>query len=229
MGRGFNKAKNKLKMQNLKCCWKEIERLQAENKALKEDPTSVVGQFINEFNEVIGQNQRLSALTCAMITKHGVMGPKEKLQVKITRDEIEVYRGKRLQVKIETNDDNIKFEDATEYFFSFEALEKEPEAPANMTPPCKDENCPLPKEPMHYHTPQGILVATPEGRAVPMQEPLECHDPNCTLPKDFKHSHTTPVDAPPAEEASAAAPADQVENTVNQVENSPAPEAVEAS
>lgn len=150
MGRGLFKAKNKLKMQNLRYCWAEIERLAAENKALKEDPTSIVGKFLNEFNEVIGQNQRLSALSCAMITKFGG----EPQAVSITRDEIEVFRGKRLQVKIATPEGVEKFEDSPEYIFTFVAIDKDaPNAPEAHDPmvECTDPACTLPKDFKHTH------------------------------------------------------------------------------
>lgn len=136
MGRGRNKAKNALKMQSIIWLRREYERLTAENNALKGDPTSVIGKFINEFNDVVNQNQRLSSLACAMIAKFGednsvTTGEGEaavtvtKRRVEITRDAIEVFRGKRLQVQIETPDGVEKFDEADKYFFSYNALTPE--------------------------------------------------------------------------------------------------------
>lgn len=168
MGRGILKAKKNWKLRNQKQLIAEIERLSAENKALKEDPQSVVGKFINEFNEVVNQNQRLSALTCAMIEKYGEPGAQENSEKKgvvITRDEIENFRGKRLQVKIETpksEGEDVKFEEAKSYIFSYDAFTKE-ETDAQA-------------------------AAEAAARAAEAEIP-ECTDPNCTLPKDLKHRH----------------------------------------
>jgi hypothetical protein len=120
MGRGILKQKKSLKRFYLSQMIKENERLNAELKAIKEDPTSVVGHFIGDFNEVIGQNQRLSALVCALLEQKGG-------KVVVTREEIEVFRGKRLRVNIENLEDGTKFEDAKEYTFTYKAITKEEE------------------------------------------------------------------------------------------------------
>lgn len=166
MGRGILKRKKQLKFMYLNQAMKEVERLTAENKALKEDPQSIVGKFIGEFNDVVNQNQRLSALTCAMIEKYGEPGAQEtseKKGVVITRDEIEAFRGKRLQVKIETpksEGEDVKFDEAKSYIFSYDAFTKE-EADA-----------------------QAAAVAAAQAA----DQTPECTDPNCNLPKDLKHT-----------------------------------------
>ena len=160
MGRGFLKRKNKIKREYLGNAIKEIERLTAENKALKEDPESIIGQFIGQFNDVVSQNQRLSTLACAMIEKNGG-------KVQISRDQIEVFRGKRLSINIETPEGSAaeNLETAAEYVFTYKATEASP-APVTMTPT--------------------------EGTVTPVEIP-PCTDPNCALPKDLKHTHSAPL------------------------------------
>lgn len=174
MGRGILKQKKSLKRFYLSQMIKENERLNAELKAIKEDPTSVVGHFIGQFNEVIGQNQRLSALVCALLEQKGG-------KVVVTREEIEVFRGKRLRVNIENLEDGTKFEDAKEYTFTYKAITKEEEEAEKVA----------------------------EAAAAAAQAAPECTDPNCTLPKDLKHTHPTPVpaeEAAPTTEAPVEAP-----------------------
>jgi len=55
MGKGILKRKNTIKKMYLSQMIKEVERLSAENKALK-----------GQFNEVVSQNQRLSTLACGL-------------------------------------------------------------------------------------------------------------------------------------------------------------------
>jgi hypothetical protein len=178
MGKGFARRKKTIKTMFIGQMVKEVERLRAENKALKEDPNSVVGKFIGQFNDVVDQNQRLSALSCAMIRKQGD-------SVKITREEIEFFTGKRLRVNVNTEGE-VDLKDATEYIFSYTATTKEEEEAAKKAATvtlttCTDPNCTLPKDLVHTHDtpvlPDGELkitngetpvveVAVPESPAV---------------------------------------------------------------
>ena len=168
MGKGFARRKKTIKTMFIGQMVKEVERLRAENKALKEDPDSVVGKFIGQFNDVVDQNQRLSALSCAMIRKQGD-------SVKVTREEIEFFTGKRLRVNVNTEGD-VDLKDATEYIFSFTATTKEEEEAAKKaaeTVACTDPNCTLPKDLVHTHdapvVPDGELKIT-NGEAVAVPE-----------------------------------------------------------
>jgi len=154
MGKGILKRKNTIKKMYLSQMIKEVERLSAENKALKEDPTSVIGKFIGQFNEVVSQNQRLSTLACAMIDLQGG-------SVKVTRDQIEIFRGKRLSIEINTPEGNAEnLDTATEYVFSFKAVDATaptgPSATPIEIPPCTDPECKLPKDLVHTHSVQPV-------------------------------------------------------------------------
>jgi hypothetical protein len=184
MGRGILKKKKSLKMMYLGQVVKELSRVQAELKAIKEDPQSVVGNFIGQFNETINQNQRLSALACALITQDGG-------SAKVTREEIEVFRSKRLRIHIATPEDEgeVKFEDAKSYLFTFTATTKEEDEAAE--------------------------AAAKAAAADPANIP-ECTDPDCTLPKDLKHKHPTPVPVPiPPGELTLTSNADELTPTSN--------------
>jgi hypothetical protein len=159
--KGYVTQKNAIKRQYLSQMIKEVERLTAENKALKEDPTSVVGKFIGQFNDVVSQNQKLSTLACAIINLSGG-------KIQVTRDQIEVFKGKRLSIEIQTPDGSVEnLDKATEYVFTFKATEVQNEqapAPAEL-PPCTDPNCTLPKDLKHTHS----APLTP-GETVPVPD-----------------------------------------------------------
>src|SRR5271167_1079604 len=97
MGRGYIKQKNKLKMEFNSQLRKMVDELQKENEALKNDPQSVVGQFVGQFRELYGQNQRLSTLAASLIKKLGET-------VVMTRDDMEQYKNKRINIKWEIPD-----------------------------------------------------------------------------------------------------------------------------
>jgi hypothetical protein len=172
MGRGILKRKNTIKKMYLSQMIKEVERLTAENKALKEDPNSIIGKFIGQFNEVVSQNQRLSTLACAMIELQGG-------SVKITRDQIEVFRGKRLSIEINTPEGNVEnLDTATEYVFTFKAVDAQTPAPTEGTsapveiPPCTDPECTLPKDLKHTHSPKPVA-----GKMVPVPDVPNVDEP----------------------------------------------------
>lgn len=194
MGRGILKRKNAIKKMYLGQMAKEVERLTAENKALKEDPTSVIGRFIGQFNEVVSQNQRLSTLACAMIDLQGG-------SVKITRDQIEVFRGKRLSIEIATPEGGVEnLDTATEYVFTFKAVEATaptgPVAPPAEIHPCTDPECTLPKDLKHTHSAKPVA-----GEAVPVPDAPDADEP---------------------QSGKVAIAASEVESTPEQVESTPA-------
>jgi ADP-ribosylglycohydrolase len=215
MGRGILKRKNYFKMQNVKWLQGELERLTAENKGLKEDPQSVVGNFLKEFNDVINQNQRLSALACALLQQKGG-------KVTIQRDEIEAFRGKRLRVNIANLDDASKFEEAKEYVFTYSATTKEEDeavqaaaqaaASAEEIPECTDPNCTLPKDLKHTHNVDSVTLEI--DPTIPSQK-----DPASDGSNENQAQQVAATEIPEA----------QVENTSNQVESSLSEETAEAS
>ena len=155
MGHGRIKAKNKMKKAYLGQAVQYIERLEKENQALKGDPNTIIGQFIGQFKELHAQNSRLSVLSACLIKKLGD-------QVKLTKEEMEAFKGNRINIKWELPDgtDPVNPEQASEYIFSFDLV---------------PENAP----------PQTIGTPTPE--VIP-----DCTDPDCTLPRSLKHVHTAP-------------------------------------
>lgn len=159
MGHGILKRKKLLKEQFLGTLQKELQRLQIENKAIKEDPKSVIGQFISQFNDILEQNQRLSALVCSLIETS------EAKSLTMSRSALEAFRGKRLNIHVNSPDGVTELEKADTYVFTYEILPATPSQ--NPVGPVGSE-------------------ATP---ATPV-DPTLCTAPECDLPEDFPHSHT---------------------------------------
>jgi hypothetical protein len=153
--KGLNavQQKNMLKKSILASCKKYAEQLEAENYALKNDPGSVIGQFIAQFRELYSQNQRLSTLAACLIKKLDD-------KVVLTKEEMEFYNGKRINIKWEIAEGET-VETAKEYTFTYELQDAPPQGQPVQTTETPGE------EPAH-----------------------ECSDPNCTLPKDLAHTHT---------------------------------------
>src|SRR5271167_3521274 len=119
MGRGYIKQKNKLKMEFNSQLRKMVDELQKENEALKNDPQSVVGQFVGQFRELYGQNQRLSTLAASLIKKLGE-------SVVLTKEELEQFNTKRINIKWEIADGET-IETATQFTFSYELQDAPPQ------------------------------------------------------------------------------------------------------
>jgi hypothetical protein len=202
MGRGRIKDKNKIKKQYLNQAVAYIERLEAENKALKEDPNTVIGQFIGQFRELYGQNSRLSVLAACLIKQVGE-------SVVMTKAELEQFQNKRINIKWEIADGET-VETAKEYTFTYELQEAPPQGqPVQATqqpgevevdfPECTDPDCTLPKELKHRHDKAPIealgdsLVVGETSDEIPpeVEEPLEheCTDPDCSATENGPHIH----------------------------------------
>lgn len=110
---------NAMKKQMLSACKKYAEQLEKENFDLKNDPNTIIGAFIGQFREVYGQNQRLSVLAAALIKKLGD-------SVVMTKDEMEAYKEKRINIKWEIADGET-IETATSFTFSYELMDAPPE------------------------------------------------------------------------------------------------------
>lgn len=160
---GRNKQNNYFKKQYLEQAVKYIEKLEKENKALKEDPNTIIGQFIGQYREIYGQNSRLSVLSASLIKKLTDLGT----QVRLTKEEMEQFKGHRINIKWELPEGVEKPEDATEFIFTYE-LQAEPEAQpvqvqATEQPGvCTDPDCTLPKELAHVHTAAPDVEVTDE-------------------------------------------------------------------
>lgn len=208
MGRGYIKQKNKLKKEFMAPLRKYAEQLEKENYALKNDPNTVIGQFIGQYKELYSQNQRLSVLAAALIKKLGD-------SVKISKEEMEAYKTKLINIKWEIGDGET-IETATEFTFSYE-LKDAPEQgqPVQATqdpgqiPECTDPNCTLPKDLKHTHTLDNPVVPVEEThepsyvvepvQSLPEGEEVEgeiCTDPDCADIALGEHVHVVEDAAP---------------------------------
>jgi hypothetical protein len=131
MGRrakGLNAVRqnNALKKQMLSSCKRYAEQLEKENHELKNDPNTIIGQFIGQFREIYSQNQRLSVLAASLIRKLD-----EK--VVITKEEMESFQQKRINIKWEIADGET-VETAKEFIFSYELEDAPPQGqPVQIT------------------------------------------------------------------------------------------------
>lgn len=170
MGRGILKQKKKLRHEYNAALYKDYQRILAENQAMKDDPNGVIAPFLERFNAVVLQNNRLSALAASLLDQLGG-------KAEVTKEKIESFKGFKLLIKIETPEGIDKFEDADKYLFTY-TLEKQeansvmPAAPQE----CNDPNCTLPKDLKHTHTTSPEPVQEVEAVAPPMHEQLEQAD-----------------------------------------------------
>lgn len=182
MGRGFIKAKNKLKKEYMEPLRKYAEQLEKENAALKGDPNTVIGQFIGQFRELYGQNSRLSVLAASLIKKLGD-------SVTMTKEDMEAFQNKRINIKWEIAEGET-VETAKEFIFSYELQEAPVEGqPVQHTQQpgaedfeCTDPECSLPKDLKHRHdvppavtSGLGSPVSISSDAPTPMEE-LEAGD-----------------------------------------------------
>jgi hypothetical protein len=115
MGRGLIKRKNNLKKEYMAPLRKYAEELERENHALKNDPQSLVGQFISGYRELQTHNSRLSVLAACLIKK---LGP----QVRLTKEEMESFKGNRINIRWELPEGVLTPEESTEYVFSYDLV-----------------------------------------------------------------------------------------------------------
>lgn len=147
MGKGILKAKKKLRHQYNNALYADYQRVVAENEQMKSDPNGVIAPFLQRFNAVVLQNNRLSALAASLLDQLGG-------KAEVTKEKIEGFKGFKLLIKIETPEGIEKFEDADRYLFSYTTEKQEantvmPQAPAE----CVDPNCELVKKGLkHTHT-----------------------------------------------------------------------------
>jgi hypothetical protein len=172
---------NMLKKSMLASCKKYAEQLEQENYALKNDPNTVIGQFIGQFRELYGQNSRLSVLAASLIKKLGD-------SVVMTKEDMEQFQQKRINIKWEIADGET-VETAKEFTFTYELQDAPPQGqPVQQTeqpgevPECTDPDCSLPKDLKHTHTAAPVTeeatetVTFPDGtevEAIPVVEDAE--------------------------------------------------------
>lgn len=155
-GLSLVKERNKLKKESLGPLRKYAEQLEAENYALKNDPNTVVGQFIGQYRELYSQNARLSVLTAGLIKRMGD-------SVVITKEELEQFQTKRINIKWEIADGET-VETAKEYTFSYELLEAPTPLPQEQEAvECTDPDCTLPKDLKHTHVAPTVTATEDPG------------------------------------------------------------------
>jgi hypothetical protein len=179
-GLSLVREKNKLKKEAMGPLRKYAEQLEAENYALKNDPNTVIGQFIGQFRELHGQNSRLSVLTAALLKKLG-----EK--VVLTKEEMEQFQNNRINIKWEVADGET-VETAKEFTFSYELVAVEQPAPAAEPVECTDPDCTLPKNLKHTHTAPTVTATEDPGT------PLENIEPGDTLQVNGEEVTVTSVE-----------------------------------
>jgi hypothetical protein len=184
---GRNRDKNAVKKQFMGSLRKYAEQLEKENKTLKEDPQSMIGQFIGQFREIYSQNLRLSTLAACLIKQMGD-------EAILSKEEMELFNGKRINIKWEIADGET-VETAKEYTFSYELQDAPPEGqPVQATEDpaeCTDPNCTLPKDLKHSHDSQPSAVEGSQTEVV-REEPAnddECTDPDCEATVNGPHIH----------------------------------------
>lgn len=150
-GLSYVREKNKLKKESMGPLRKYAEQLEQENYALKNDPNTVIGQFIGQFRELHGQNQRLSVLAASLIKKLDD-------KVVLSKDEMEQFQNNRINIKWEIADGE-SIETATAYTFSYELIPIQPQVQAQPEPvECTDPECTLPKDLKHTHTAPTVVA-----------------------------------------------------------------------
>jgi len=189
------RQQNAVKKSMLVSCKKYAEQLEAENHALKNDPNTVIGQFIGQFRELYSQNSRLSVLAAALIRKLGET-------VVMTKAELEAYQDKRINIKWEVPEGQ-DVTTATEFNFTYELQDAPKQAPTPVQPAtefveCTDPNCNLPKDLKHTH--EVPLVVPGESPVTvstdaPAQEPLK---PGDTVVLDGEEVTVTSVETTPS-------------------------------
>lgn len=169
------RQRNLLKKSILSSCKKYAEQLEAENYALKNDPSSVIGQFIGQFRELYGQNQRLSVLAACLLAKQGD-------KVVLTKDEMEAFEQKRINIKWELPEGVEKIEDATEFTFTYETEAAPPQGqPVQATEqptPAAIASAAITDEAVASAENEGMVTADPiEEFDEAMEEESEDSDP----------------------------------------------------
>jgi hypothetical protein len=188
------KQQNAVKKSMLVSCKKYAEQLEAENYALKNDPNTVIGQFIGQFKELYGQNSRLSVLCACLLTKL-------EDKVVLTKDEMEAFKQKRINIKWEIADGET-VETAKEFTFTYELQDAPPQGqPVQQTEQpgeCNDPDCTLPKDLKHTHTTpvavtqDAVIAGEPATEVTPTDDVEDaelCTDPDCTAAEMGEHIH----------------------------------------
>jgi hypothetical protein len=112
---GIKKYKSTVKRQFLGSLRKYAQQLEAELKSVYGNPDTIVGKLASAYQGVQGANQRLSALCACLIRTGGG-------SVKLTKEELESFKGMAINIKWELPEGAAKSEDADSFVFSYDAI-----------------------------------------------------------------------------------------------------------
>jgi len=202
---GFKKYKKTLKLMNLTALQKYAKQLEGQLSAVYKDPDTIIGKLASAYNDVIGANQRLSALCASMLKEQGG-------RVTLSKELLESFKGFSVNIKWELPDGVEKPEDAASYVFSYDVIRQpQPPEPAPEAQPPAPEPSQVPPVPTEQaSTPpaaegQGgsIGPSGPEGY-VPPQEitpQAEAESAGQGAPEEESSTQTTattevPMDSP---------------------------------
>ena len=115
-----------------------IKKLESENERMKTDPDTTVGQLIMQMRDAVAQNKRLSVLAATLLEAQGG-------SVTLTKDALEAFETKVLNIKWTLPEGVEKVEDASEFIFTYEAVTQE-EAAAQEAPTPTAKNDPVSSE-----------------------------------------------------------------------------------
>jgi len=133
VGKGFLRERKAVRAAQFNQIVRECQRLAAENEKLKSDPEGVVGQFLAKLNTLALQNNKLSALTAALLKAAGG-------KVVLAKVEIESFANHRVTIKV--SGDAEKEEDVVNYEFSYDSQKVENTAPVTESTPITVDSLP---------------------------------------------------------------------------------------
>jgi hypothetical protein len=128
---GYLRQRNALKRENLQRAVAYIDKLEAENEALRGDPNTQIGQFIAQFRELYSQNSRLSVLAASLIKRLGN-------RVELTKEEMEAFKDQRINVRWELPEGAASVEEAASYVFTYDLVPAQGAQPIDIVPPPAD-------------------------------------------------------------------------------------------
>lgn len=127
MGKGFLTTRKTARAAEFNRLLAEYQRIEAENRMLKTDPQSVVGQFLGKLNVLAMQNNKLSALAASFIELGGG-------KVQVPRALIESFGNHRVTIQIVGDADDEKL--VTNYEFTYK--KEDPNTPPPQTVTAND-------------------------------------------------------------------------------------------
>src|SRR5271157_4972572 len=145
---------------NLKALQQYVRRLEEQLNTIYTNPDEVIGKLAAGYNQMLGANQRLSALCASMLKNQGG-------KATLTKELLESFKGFSINIKWELPEGTEKPEEATRYVFSYDAIpmpQQQAQAPEGA-PPAPDTPEAPPSAPEAATTPPP--AARPEQPPAP--------------------------------------------------------------